>query len=139
MREGLPEAQTRTGASIKNDISIPIALIPDFIEEAAKIVTQIVPNCIPTPFGHMGDGNLHYNIMQPFSMERDDFMQHRERMISAIDALVISMKGSISAEHGIGQLKAGKLAKYKSNVEMDMMRAVKNALDPEGIFNPGKI
>ena len=139
LRESLSEAQKPAGGSIKHDISVPIARIPEFLERAAPIVEKICANARPVPFGHFGDGNLHYNVSQPEGMERAKFLDLWEPMSKAVHALVAEMEGSISAEHGIGQMKREALTRFKSPVELDMMRAIKKALDPKGILNPGKV
>ena len=139
LREGLSEAQKPAGASIKHDISVPVARIPEFLERAARIVERVCAGARPVPFGHFGDGNLHYNISQPESMPRADFLALWEPMALAVHTLVSDMGGSISAEHGIGQLKRGALREFKSHLELQMMRSIKQALDPHGILNPGKV
>ena len=139
LREDMAVAQTREGGSIKNDISVPVHLIPEFLDKAAVIVAQELPGARIVAFGHMGDGNLHYNISQPKDGDTAAFLARRTDINDAINALVISLDGSISAEHGIGRLKREVMAATKSSVEMAMMRAVKTALDPTGIMNPGKV
>ncbi len=139
LRESLSEAQKPAGGSIKHDISVPVARIPEFIERAAPVVQRVCPGARPVPFGHFGDGNLHYNVTQPIGMERAAYLALWEDMSEAVHALVAEMDGSISAEHGIGQMKRAALMRHKSPVELDMMRAIKRALDPKGILNPGKV
>ena len=139
LREGLSEAQKPAGASIKHDISVPVARIPEFLERAAPIVERVCAGARPVPFGHFGDGNLHYNISQPEGMARADFLALWGPMAHAVHGLVTDMGGSISAEHGIGQLKRGALREFKSDLELQMMRSIKQALDPHGILNPGKV
>ena len=139
LRESMSEAQKGAGGSIKHDISVPIARIPEFLERAVVVVEKICPGARPVPFGHFGDGNLHYNISQPEGMDRVAFLALWEQMADAVHNLVASMDGSISAEHGIGVMKRDALLRYKSPVELDMMRAVKKAFDPNGILNPGKV
>ena len=139
LRESLSAAQKPEGGSIKNDISIPIALIPKFIEQAAVIVDSVVADARPVIFGHMGDGNLHYNIAQPVAMDKKDYLLNWDGMTSAIDALVIEMNGSISAEHGIGKMKKEKMRAIKSDVELELMQKIKQAIDPDHLFNPGKL
>ncbi len=139
LRESLSEAQKPAGGSIKHDVSVPVALIPEFLMRAAPIVENVCPGARPVPFGHFGDGNIHYNVTQPDGMDRAAFLGHWEDMSHAVHTLVADMDGSISAEHGIGQLKRDELTIFKSKTELDMMRAIKKALDPKGILNPGKV
>jgi FAD/FMN-containing dehydrogenase len=139
LRDSFSEAQKGAGGSIKHDISVPIARIPEFLERAAKVVERIAPGARPVPFGHFGDGNLHYNVSQPEGADRSDYLALWERMSDAIFELVSELGGSISAEHGIGQMKRDALLLHKTPVELDMMRAIKHALDPKGILNPGKL
>jgi FAD/FMN-containing dehydrogenase len=139
LRDSFSEAQKGAGGSIKHDISVPIAQIPVFLERAATIVERVSPGARPVPFGHFGDGNLHYNISQPEGGDREAFLALWEPMSEAIFELVSDLGGSISAEHGIGQMKREALRLHKSPVELDMMRAIKTALDPKGILNPGKL
>ena len=139
LRECFSEAQKGAGGSIKHDISVPVARIPEFLERAGVIVEQVCAGARPVPFGHFGDGNIHYNVSQPIGMERAAFLALWDTMSDAVHTLVCDMDGSISAEHGIGQMKRDALVRAKSNVEIDMMRAIKQALDPHGILNPGKV
>jgi len=139
LRESFSEAQKGAGGSIKHDISVPVASIPAFLEQAAGIVESICPDARAVPFGHFGDGNMHYNVSQPEGMEKPKFLALWGTMSEAVHDLVHKMGGSISAEHGIGQMKRGALVRYKSPVEVELMRAVKQALDPKGILNPGKL
>jgi FAD/FMN-containing dehydrogenase len=139
LRESFSEAQKGAGGSIKHDISVPIARIPEFLKRAAPVVEKICPGARPVPFGHFGDGNLHYNVTQPPGMDRADYLALWHDMNRAVHALVTEMDGSISAEHGIGQMKREDLKLFKSPVELEMMRAIKRALDPKGILNPGKV
>lgn len=139
IRESFSEAQKIAGGSIKHDISVPIARIPEFLTRAAIIVEEVCPGARPVPFGHFGDGNLHYNISQPEGMDKAEFLALWDMMANAIHTLVAEMDGSISAEHGIGQMKRAALVTHKSVIELDMMRAIKAALDPNGILNPGKV
>ncbi len=139
LRDAFSEAQKGAGGSIKHDISVPIARIPDFLHRAADVVERIAPGARPVPFGHFGDGNLHYNVSQPERADRTKFLALWDPMSDAIFELVTELGGSISAEHGIGQMKRDVLKRYKSAVELDVMRAIKSALDPKGILNPGKV
>ena len=139
LRESMSEAQKGAGGSIKHDISVPIARIPEFLERAAPVVESVCAGARPVPFGHFGDGNLHYNISQPENMDRAAYLVLWEPMADAVHSLVAEMDGSISAEHGIGLMKRDALARFKSPVELAMLRAIKQALDPKGILNPGKV
>ncbi len=139
LRETLSEAQKPAGGSIKHDISVPVALIPRFITEAAPLVEKVCPGARPVPFGHFGDGNVHYNVSQPIGMDRAQYIAGWHAMSDEVHGLVVRLNGSISAEHGIGRLKRDDLAAVKSAVEMDVMRAIKAALDPRGVLNPGKV
>jgi len=139
MREDLPETQKPEGGSIKHDVSVPIARIPEMIERGNAAVERLMPGVRPLPFGHFGDGNLHYNMSQPVAMDKAEFLARTPEISGAIYALVIELEGSISAEHGIGRLKREQLREVKSRVELDMMRAVKAALDPSGILSPGRV
>ena len=139
LRERMSEAQKPEGGSIKHDISVPIASIPEFILSANKAVTQLVPDCRPCPFGHWGDGNIHYNISQPVSMDKQVFLDQWEQVSKCVHEIVMSLNGSISAEHGIGRLKREMLQQVKDPIELDLMRSIKQTLDPKGILNPGKL
>ena len=139
LRESFSEAQKGAGGSIKHDISVPVARIPEFLERAGRVVEKVCPGARPVPFGHFGDGNLHYNVSQPEGMDKARYLALWDQMSDAVHTLVATMDGSISAEHGIGQMKRAALAAHRSPVELDMMRAIKIALDPKGILNPGKV
>ncbi|RUW01747.1 FAD-binding oxidoreductase, partial [Mesorhizobium sp. M1A.F.Ca.IN.020.04.1.1] len=138
-RETLPECQKPEGASIKHDISVPIASIPEFIEKAAGVVQTVCPGARVVCFGHMGDGNLHYNISRPLDWQDDPFLELYHPMNKAVHDVVRSFHGSISAEHGIGQLKRDELIATAPPMAIDLMRRVKAAFDPAGIMNPGKV
>ncbi|MCG8493947.1 MAG: FAD-binding oxidoreductase [Sneathiellales bacterium] len=139
LREEISGAQKPEGGSIKHDISVPIAALPEFIEEANTALEKIIPNFRPVIFGHIGDGNLHYNPLQPEEMEKQAFLDMWPEVSQAVHDIAHSFKGSISAEHGIGRMKKNDLPRYKSDVEIDMMRKIKMALDPDNLFNPGKL
>jgi FAD/FMN-containing dehydrogenase len=139
LRESVSEAQKPEGGNIKHDVSVPIARIAEFIERADRIVESICPGARPLPLGHFGDGNVHYNVAQPIGMEKERFLELWDKISSEVHALVVEMGGSISAEHGIGRMKRGDLERYKSPVELDLMRRIKAAFDPNGILNPGKV
>ncbi len=138
-RETLPETQKAEGASIKHDISVPIATIPIFIERAAKAVASVSAGARVVCFGHMGDGNLHYNISRPVDDSDQAFLDLYRPMNKAVHDVVRSLNGSISAEHGIGQLKRDELIATAPPMAIELMRRVKAAFDPAGIMNPGKV
>ncbi len=139
LRENLSDVQKLEGGSIKHDVSVPISAIAEFIARASAAVTKVLPGIRPVPFGHMGDGNVHFNLSQPLGMERDVFLARWGEFNKIVHDIVADMGGSISAEHGLGRMKREEITRYKSAVEMDLMRAVKRALDPRGIMNPGKL
>lgn len=138
IRESMSEAQKHEGGSIKHDISLPLNQIVEFLTKAPALCQTIVPDCRPTPFGHLGDGNLHYNIMQPCNMDKDDFLNHWTAMSTAIHDLVCDMGGSISAEHGIGTLKRDELA-HRYPIKAAHFQAIKKALDPDNLLNGGRL
>ena len=137
MRETISEAEKREGVSIKHDISVPVASIPAFIAEATAAVVEKFPGARPICFGHMGDGNLHFNFSAPVGQDAAFSAQWDEMQLTVHD-IVKTYSGSISAEHGIGQMKRDLLPRYKSSEELDAMRALKHAFDPKNILNPGK-
>src|SRR5690606_7802122 len=140
IRETLPEAQKFEGGSIKHDVAVPVSRVADFIAEADAAVKAAMPGVRPFAFGHVGDGNIHYNLSQPVGMDKDAFLAEWPRLNRVVhDIVVHRFKGSISAEHGIGLVRRDELRRYKSEVELDLMRRVKAALDPKGLMNPGKI
>jgi FAD/FMN-containing dehydrogenase len=139
IREMMSEVQLHEGGSIKNDVSVPVADLPDFIRKGVDAVKAVVPGCRPVPFGHYGDGNIHFNVSQPPDMDKAAFLDRWEDITATVNRLVLDFGGSISAEHGIGRMKRHLLPQVKSAVEMDMMRALKAAFDPTGILNPGKM
>ena len=139
LREAISEAQKFEGGSVKNDVSVPVAKIPDFIARADALVFGICPMARPLAFGHFGDGNVHYNILQPLGRPTADFLALWRPLQEAVHAAVLAFGGSISAEHGIGVMKREALAAVKSPLELQLMRAIKTAFDPKGILNPGKV
>ena len=140
MRESIPLAQAQEGLNIKHDISLPVSAIPDFVERTDAALRQHVPGVQLVNFGHLGDGNLHYNVQAPQGMDGKRFLAEQEQRINTLvfDA-VAACGGSFSAEHGIGVLKRDELAARKSPVALTMMRAIKAALDPQGLMNPGRV
>ncbi len=139
LRTRMSEVQKLEGGSIKHDVSVPVSAIPEFLDRAATAVENCVSGARPVPFGHLGDGNIHYNVSQPVGADRHAYLARWEDMNEAVHGVVASLNGSISAEHGIGILKRDLLPRYKSKVEMKMMHALKKTFDPNGILNPGKL
>ncbi len=139
LRESVPAAQTRHGASLKHDISVPISALPALIERGTSLAAGLVPEGEVISYGHLGDGNLHFNVSQRQGADRTAFLARKEVLEEAIFDLVETLGGSFSAEHGIGRLKADQLARRTDPVELSVMRALKDALDPQGIMNPGKV
>ena len=139
LRESISDMQKYEGGSIKHDVSVPIASVPAFIAEATTAVEAFQPGARVVPFGHMGDGNIHFNVSQPVGADKDEYLDRWAAMNEVVHAIVARMHGSISAEHGIGVLKRELLAQTKDAVALDVMRKVKAALDPGGLLNPGKV
>jgi FAD/FMN-containing dehydrogenase len=139
LRESIPEAQRHEGASLKHDISLPIAVLADFVARAAPWISANVPDGRLVCYGHVGDGNLHFNISQIPGTDRARFLARQPDVRRAVHDLVREFGGSFSAEHGIGQTKVAELERYASPVELELMRSVKRAFDPHGIMNPGKV
>ncbi len=139
LRENHSEASKKEGPSVKHDISVAVSKIPSFVTEGLAAMKKALPECRPVTFGHVGDGNLHFNCQAPAGWDKARFMPHAHAVNEAVYDLVVSYGGSISAEHGIGLLKVDELAHYRSKVEIDTMRTIKRALDPQNLMNPGKI
>jgi len=139
IREMFGEAQRHAGGSIKHDVSVPVATVPAFLKDAHAAVIALIPDARPLPFGHLGDGNIHYNVSQPIGADKADFLKRWDEMNAAVFAVVKKYGGSISAEHGIGVLKRNLLPSVKDPVALDLMRNLKRMLDPKGILNPGKV
>ena len=139
IRELFGEVQRQEGGSIKHDISVPVAAVPAFIAEASAAVTRLIPGSRPLPFGHLGDGNIHYNVAQPVGADKVEFLKRWDDVNAVVFAVVAKHGGSISAEHGIGVVKRDLLPKVKDPVAFDLMRTLKRTLDPKGILNPGKV
>ncbi len=137
LRESMSEAQKREGGSIKHDVAVPVNEIPHFIEEAGRRLREAFPQARPIPFGHMGDGNIHYNVSQPVGADRAEFLARWAEINAIVHGVVRELGGSISAEHGIGRLKRDLLRQTKDPAALDAMRAIKAALDPNGLLNPG--
>ena len=139
LRENMSEAQKREGASIKHDVSVPVSAIPAFLAKATAAVLKILPGARPVSFGHIGDGNIHFNFSAPKDGDQTAFLARWEDVQRIVHDIVHEFGGSISAEHGIGVQKRDQLPRYKSAVEMDVMRTLKRTLDPKNILNPGKV
>ncbi|QOT77727.1 FAD-binding oxidoreductase [Cupriavidus basilensis] len=139
LREHIPLAQVDDGKNIKHDIAVPISRIADFIDTTDALIQQAFPGARMVTFGHLGDGNLHYNVSPPVGVSHDAFLGNSQAINLIVHDSVHAHRGSISAEHGLGQLKREENRRYKSGVELAMMRAIKQALDPQGLMNPGKV
>jgi FAD/FMN-containing dehydrogenase len=139
VRENFGEAQRHAGGSIKHDVSVPVAAVPAFLADAQAAVATVVPGACPFPFGHLGDGNIHYNVLQPVGADKEAYLRRWDDMNAAVFAVVKKYGGSISAEHGIGILKRDALPSVKDPVALALMRDLKRLLDPNGILNPGKV
>jgi len=139
IRETIPDAQRAEGVSIKHDVSVPVASVPRFIEEADAAVKRFLPGVRTLAFGHVGDGNVHYNVFQPQGTDGASFLTRWHEIGAVVYEVVGRLGGSISAEHGVGQMKRDLLPKVKDPVALDLMRALKRTLDPQGILNPGKV
>jgi D-lactate dehydrogenase (cytochrome) len=139
VREMFGEVQRFAGGSIKHDISVPVAAVPAFIKEAGAAVTALIPGARPLPFGHLGDGNIHYNVNQPVGADKEEFLKRWDDVNATVFAVVKKYGGSISAEHGVGVMKRDLLPTVKDPVALDLMRNLKRLLDPNGILNPGKV
>jgi tRNA threonylcarbamoyl adenosine modification protein (Sua5/YciO/YrdC/YwlC family) len=139
LRESFSEAQKREGASLKHDVSAPVDAIPELIARGSAAVEALVPEIRPVPFGHLGDGNVHFNFSAPKNADARSFLSRRAEIARVVHDLVASLGGSISAEHGLGVMKRDEILRYKSAAELDTMRALKRTLDPNNILNPGKV
>ncbi|RIA55875.1 FAD-binding oxidoreductase [Dichotomicrobium thermohalophilum] len=139
LRERLSEVQKYEGGSVKCDVSVPLSKLPEFVRRANAEMERIMPGARPFPFGHFGDGNVHYNVSQPVGMDKDAYLARWDDIAGAAYGLAVELGGSISAEHGIGRMKRELLPSVKDDTEMWMMRTLKQVLDPNGILNPGKV
>ncbi len=139
IRETLSEVQKFEGGSIKHDVSVPVSRVPEFIALASAAVTEAFPGVRPVPFGHLGDGNIHFNVSQPPGADKAAYLAQWSEMNRIVHDIVVGMQGSISAEHGIGMLKVDEMKHYKDPVELDLMRRLKRAIDPANLMNPGKV
>ncbi len=139
LREDVSEAQAAEGKNIKHDIAVPVSQIANFVRETGELVAAAFPAVRMVTFGHVGDGNLHYNVSPPVAQDHDEFLKNQDAINLIVHDSVARFNGSVSAEHGLGTLRRDEAARYKSKVEMDMMRVIKQALDPQGIMNPNKV
>jgi len=139
LRENISEAQKREGVSIKHDISVPVSAIPEFLDRASLALQACHPGIRIVAFGHLGDGNLHYNLSRPSRDENATFIARTEEVGRIVHDLVHALNGSISAEHGIGQLKRELMPRYKASLELELMRGIKALFDPQKLMNPGKV
>jgi FAD/FMN-containing dehydrogenase len=139
LREVISPVQKSEGGSIKHDVSVPVAAVPDLIAEANAAVVKLIPGARPFPFGHLGDGNIHYNISQPVGGDKATFMARWNDVHNVVHGIVARLGGSISAEHGIGVMKRDELPHFKDTVALDVMRTIKTTFDPLNILNPGKV
>jgi FAD/FMN-containing dehydrogenase len=139
LREEHAEAQKRAGASIKNDVSVPVSLVPEFLREAPAACRALMPGIRVVAFGHLGDGNIHFNLRPPENMAAADFLAQDHAVMDAVLGVVRRLGGSFSAEHGVGRLKTYLMPDWRGGVELDLMRALKTAFDPRGLLNAGKV
>ena len=139
LRESIPEAERRDGASIKHDISVPISQIADFMAQAEASIQAEVARVRLVAFGHLGDGNIHFNLACPVGMDANKFLACGDDLNRVVNDIVSSFDGSISAEHGVGRSKRGEIRRHKSEIEMDIMERIKIAVDPNSLMNPGKV
>jgi FAD/FMN-containing dehydrogenase len=139
LREEHAEAQKREGASVKNDVSVPVSRVPELIRRATAACEALIPGIRAVPFGHMGDGNIHFNLEQPAGWDAARFLAQDHAIMDTVNAVVRDLGGSFSAEHGVGRLKPYMMAAWRGGAELALMRRIKDALDPRGIMNPGKV
>jgi len=139
LREEHSEAQKREGASVKNDVSVPVSKVPEFIRQATEACVRLIPGIRAVPFGHIGDGNIHFNLEQPEGADGAWFLAQDHAIMDTVNEVVRAFDGSFSAEHGIGKLKPYMMPDWRGGAELAMMQRIKAALDPQGILNPGKV
>ena len=139
VRETLHESQKFEGGSIKHDISVPLSRVPEFVERASEIVEKDTPGIRVVAFGHVGDGNIHFNLSQPIGADKAEFLGRWDHINRLVHDLACDMGGSFSAEHGVGKLKRKELKRHKPDIEMELMKRIKSAFDPRDIMNPGTL
>ena len=139
LREEHSEAQKRAGGSVKNDVSVPVSRVPELINRATEACEALMPGIRIAPFGHLGDGNIHFNLVQPEAMDRAEFLSRDHEIMDAVCDVVRALDGSFSAEHGVGRLKPYMMDDWRGGAELAAMRRIKQALDPQGLLNPGKL
>ncbi len=139
IREEHPEAQKREGASVKNDVSVPVSRVPELIRRASEACRRLIPGVRPVPFGHLGDGNIHMNLEQPVDMDGAAFLARSHEIMDTVNEVVRDLGGSFSAEHGIGRLKTDMMEDWRGGAELALMQRIKQAVDPHGLMNPGKV
>jgi FAD/FMN-containing dehydrogenase len=139
LRHAMSEVQRQEGGSIKHDVAVPVSAVPELIERASAAVAAAIPGVRPVPFGHIGDGNIHFNFSQPLGADKKAFLARWDEVNALVHGVVLDLGGTISAEHGIGVMKRDLLKRVKSPIEIDMMSRLKAAFDPNGILNPGKV
>lgn len=139
LRENFAEGQKREGASVKNDVSVPVSRVPDLIGRCTEAVAALIPGTRAVPFGHMGDGNIHMNFQQPEAMDGPAFLARANDIMDTVNGIVHDLDGSFSAEHGVGRLKTHMMPHWRGGTELDLMQAIKAAIDPRGMMNPGKL
>ncbi len=139
IREEHPEAQKREGASVKNDVSVPVSKVPELIRRSSAACRKLIPGVRPVPFGHLGDGNIHMNLEQPVGMDPAAFLARSHDIMDTVNEVVRDLGGSFSAEHGIGRLKTDMMEDWRGGAELALMQAIKSAVDPRRLMNPGKV
>ncbi len=139
LREEHPEGQKRAGASVKNDVSVPVSAVPEMVRRSSEALQKLIPGSRPVPFGHLGDGNIHMNLAQPLDMDGAAFLARSHDIMDCVNEIVRDYGGSFSAEHGIGRLKTDMMEDWRGGAELAAMQAIKAALDPLGLMNPGKV
>ena len=139
LREEHSEAQKREGASVKNDVSVPVSKLPELIRLATVACEALIPGIRAVPFGHMGDGNIHFNLEQPPGMDPAAFLARDHDIMDTVNEVVRALDGSFSAEHGIGKLKPYMMPDWRGGAELALMQRIKAAIDPQGLMNPGKV